>query len=188
LEDAVRGRSLDTVFCHAGLIVALAALVVASPAGAAESLKAWKGGATPALVLKTPAGETVDLAKLGGKVVLVNFWATWCAPCVEEMPALARLRDRLADRGLEVIAVNEGEMPERVTGFANRTGLDLSIVLDRDKQAAKAWKVRALPTTYIVDRRGRIRLFAEGELDTGAALEAAITPLLPGERPSSAAR
>lgn len=140
------------------------------------------------LVLKTPAGDTVDLAKLRGKVVLVNFWATWCAPCVEEMPALARLRVRLAPRGFEVIAVNQGEMPERVNAFTGRTGLDLPILMDRDKQAAKAWKVRALPTTFIVDAAGRIRLFAEGELDTGEALEAAILPLLPRERPSSAAR
>lgn len=166
----------------------LAACAVALNAAAGEPLKAWNGGATPPLALRTPAGETVDLASLRGRVVLVNFWATWCAPCVEEMPALARLRERLGPRGLEVIAVNQGEMPERVKAFMQRSGLDLPVVLDRDKDVAKAWKVRALPTTFVIDARGRIRLHAEGELDTGEALESAIAPLLPRERASTASR
>ncbi len=118
----------------------------------------------------------------------MNFWATWCAPCVEEMPALARLRARLAPRGFEVLAVNQGEMPQRVSAFVSRSGLDLPILLDRDKEAGKAWRVRALPTTFIVDAAGRIRFHGEGEIDTGEALEALILPLLPRERPTSAAR
>lgn len=176
------------MFMHGKAIVAAALLAAAVPAAAAEALLPWKGGATPALVLRNPAGEAVDLASLRGKVVLVNFWATWCAPCVEEMPALARLRARLAPRGFEVLAVNQGEMPARVTAFAERTGLDLPLLLDREKAVAKAWKVRALPTTFVVDGKGRIRLYAEGELDTGPALEAAIAPLLPRERPTKASR
>jgi peroxiredoxin len=172
---------------YARSIVAPVALALGLAAGAAEPLRPAPGTLAPPLVLKSPAGDVVDLAKLRGKVVLVNFWATWCAPCVEEMPALARLRDRLATRGLDVLAVNQGEMPARVKAFVERTGLDLPIVMDRDKEVARAWKVRALPTTYVVDASGRIRLFAEGELDTGDALEAAILPLLPRERPSTAA-
>lgn len=173
---------------HARSIVALATLTFAWSAGAAELLRPWTGGATPPLVLKTPAGAVVDLAKLRGKAVLVNFWATWCAPCVEEMPALELLRDRLASRGFEVVAVNQGEMPDRVSAFMGRMGLDLPILMDRDSEAGRAWKVRALPTTFVVDAGGRIRLYAEGELDTGQALEAAILPLLPRERAMSAAR
>jgi len=173
---------------HAKAIAAAVLLAAAAPSFAAELLLPWKGGVTPALVLRNPAGEAVDLAQLRGKVVLVNFWATWCAPCVEEMPALARLRARLAPRGFEVLAVNQGEMPARVTAFAERTGLDLAILLDREKSVAKDWKVRALPTTFVVDGKGRIRLYAEGELDTGPALEAAIAPLLPRERPTNASR
>jgi thiol-disulfide isomerase/thioredoxin len=178
----------EPVFLHARLLVSLAALAFAWSAAASDSLRPWTGGTTPPLALKTLTGDTVDLAKLRGKVVLVNFWATWCAPCVEEMPALARLRDRLGPRGFEVIAVNQGEMPQRVHAFVSRTGLDLPVLMDRDKAVGKAWRVRALPTTYIVDAAGRIRLHGEGEIDTGAALEALILPLLPRERPSSAAR
>ena len=173
---------------QARAIAFLAAIVLAWPAGATESLRPWKGGATPPLALKTLAGESVDLGRLRGKVVLVNFWATWCAPCVEEMPALAKLRDRLAPRGFEVIAVNQGEMPQRVIAFVNRSGLDLPILMDRDKEVARAWRVRALPTTFVVDAAGRIRFHAEGEIDTGSALEELVLPLLPRERPSSAAR
>jgi peroxiredoxin len=176
------------MFVLAKVIAAAALLIAAAPAVAAEMLMPWKGGATPALVLRNPAGESLDLAQLRGKVVLVNFWATWCAPCVEEMPALARLRARLAPRGFEVLAVNQGEMPARVAAFVERTGLDLTILLDREKSVAKEWKVRALPTTFVVDAKGRIRLYAEGELDTGPALEAALAPLLPRERPTNASR
>jgi thiol-disulfide isomerase/thioredoxin len=173
---------------QARAIAFLAALLFAWPAGSAEPFKPWKGGATPPLALKSLGGEPVDLAGLRGKVVLVNFWATWCAPCVEEMPALARLRDRLAPRGFEVVAVNQGEMPQRVNAFVVRTGLDLPILMDRDKEAARAWRVRALPTTFVVDASGRIRFHAEGEIDAGSALEELVRPLLPRERPSSAAR
>ncbi len=176
------------MFRLARTIAAAALLALALPAPAGETLVPWKGGAAPALVLKTPTGDVVDLAALRGKVVLVNFWATWCAPCVEEMPALARLRARLATRGFEVLAVNQGEMPARVTAWAERSGLDLPLPMDREKSVARAWKVRALPTTFVVDTAGRIRLFAEGELDTGPALEAAIVPLLPRERQASASR
>jgi thiol-disulfide isomerase/thioredoxin len=165
-----------------------ALLAAATAAGASGTLLPWQGGDTPALVLRTPSGETVDLAALRGKVVLVNFWATWCAPCVEEMPALARLRARLAPRGFEVLAVNQGEMPASVTAFVERTGLDLPVLLDREKAVARDWKVRALPTTFVVDGKGRIRLYAEGELDTGPALEAALAPLLPRERSTTASR
>jgi peroxiredoxin len=179
---------IDSMGRLARRFAALAACSVGVAAAAAQPLQPWGGGATPPLALRTPSGETVDLASLRGRVVLLNFWATWCAPCVEEMPALARLRDRLAPRGLEVIAVNQGEMPERVGAFMQRAGLDLTVVLDRDKEAAKAWKVRALPTTFVIDARGRIRLHAEGELDTGASLESAIVPLLPRDRPSTASR
>ena len=139
------------MFALAKSIAAAALLAAAFPAAAAETLVPWKGGATPALVLGNPAGQPVDLAQLRGKVVLVNFWATWCAPCVEEMPALARLRARLGPRGFEVLAVNQGEMPARVTAFAERAGLDLPVVLDREKSVSKDWKVRALPTTFVVD-------------------------------------
>ena len=168
--------------------LAVAVSLAAAGAGAAETLVPWTRGDTPPLVLRKPSGETVDLASLRGKVVLVNFWATWCAPCVEEMPALSRLRERLAPRGFEVLAVNQGEMPARVTAFTQRSGLDVRVVLDREKSVAKAWKVRALPTTFVVDAKGRIRLHAEGELDTGPALEAAIAPLLPRERQATASR
>jgi peroxiredoxin len=164
------------------------ATAIAFSAVSGETLRPWEGGPTPPLALKTPSGRMLDLATLRGKVVLVNFWATWCAPCVEEMPALARLRDRFAPRGFEVIAVNQGEMPERVQEFMGRAGLDLPVLMDRNKEASRAWKVRALPTTFVVDPQGRIRLFAEGEVDTGGPLEEAIAALLPRARPTSAAK
>ncbi len=151
-------------------------------------LNACSQPVAPDVRYTTLDGQSARLGALKGKVVLVNFWATWCAPCVEEMPALARLREKLAPRGFEVLAVNQGEMPARVTAFTERSNLDIPVALDREKSVAKAWKVRALPTTFVVDAKGRIRLYAEGELDTGPALEAAIAPMLPRDRQTTASR
>src|SRR6202795_2738963 len=81
-------------------------LLAAPVAYAADVLEPWTGGPTPALRLKNLAGNDVGLDDYRGRTVIVNFWATWCAPCVAEMPSLQRLRDRMAPDGLEVIAVN----------------------------------------------------------------------------------
>jgi len=84
-------------------------MAVLSCSAGAEALKPWKGGRTPALELADPDGHAHRLADYRGKVVLVNFWATWCAPCRAEMPSIERLRQAMQGRPFEVLAVNVGE-------------------------------------------------------------------------------
>jgi peroxiredoxin len=147
---------------RAGL--AALALVCAGAVAGAE-LQAWTSGPPPPFALEDLAGRTHRLADYRGKVVLVNFWATWCEPCRDEMPSLARLQAALADRPFTVLAVNLDEPVSRIRKFIARTPLNFPVLLDRDAVVAKAWRARILPATYLVGRDGRIRQVHFGELD-----------------------
>lgn len=109
-------------------------------------------------------GETLRLSDFAGQVVLVNFWATWCPPCREEMPSIHRAWERLHGEGFEVLAVNLGEEADVVSAFATTLQLDKAfpLLLDPDGAAVRALQVRGLPTTYILDRQGRTRYKAVG--------------------------
>ena len=128
-------------------------------------VKPWNGGVTPALKLRDLQDQPVDLAAMRGRVVLVNFWATWCEPCREEMPALERLREKLKGRGFEVITVNFGESSGTVTRFLSSLKVSVPVLLDPHKEAADAWKVRGLPMTFLVDSGGNARYWSFGEQD-----------------------
>lgn len=119
----------------------------------------------PPIDLFTSSGQPLSLHHLRGKVVLVNFWATWCEPCVTEMPALQSLRDSLAGDGFEVLAVNYQEGPARIDPFVRKLNLTLPIVRDTDGSVAKAWSARLFPASYLVDRDGRIRYAVSGPVD-----------------------
>ena len=139
-------------------------LALALPA-AAEELKPWAGGATPPLELADLRGKKHSLADYRGKVVLVNFWATWCEPCREEMPSMERLRVSLAERPFAVLAVNLAEPESRIRKFLDAMPVGFPILLDRDTKTTRAWQAKVLPATYIVGPDGAIRYRHVGELD-----------------------
>ncbi len=120
--------------------------------------------AAPAMALKDIDGQTVDLAKLRGKVVVVNFWATWCPPCRREFPSMERLRQKLADKPLLILAVNEGENAEAIEQFTYALDVQpqFPVLLDPEGDAMALWPVRGLPTTFILDKRGRLAYRAIG--------------------------
>jgi thiol-disulfide isomerase/thioredoxin len=130
-----------------------------------KELTAWKGGATPPLALEDLAGKKHDLADYRGKVVLVNFWATWCEPCRAEMPSMNRLRTSLKGQPFEVLAVNLAEPLSRVEKYLDTLPLGFPILRDRDSAASKTWKAKMLPASYLIGRDGRIRYVAYGEVD-----------------------
>ncbi|HXZ48252.1 MAG TPA: TlpA disulfide reductase family protein [Usitatibacter sp.] len=146
-------------------IAAAAASAAVLAVAADPPMRAWAERATPPLVLKDLAGREVDLRSLRGHVVLVNFWATWCGPCIAEMPALQRLHERLGGEPFEVLAVNYGESRPKVEGFVRKKGFTFDVLLDPDQAAADAWKARGLPMTYLVDADGRVRYWSFGERD-----------------------
>jgi thiol-disulfide isomerase/thioredoxin len=137
-------------------------------------------------------GREHRLSDYRGKVVLVNFWATWCAPCRDEMPSIERLRASLADEPFEVLAVNLAEPRSRIEHFLAQTPLGFPILLDRTTETARAWRARMLPATYLVDAAGRIRVVHYGELDwSGPEARARVRELLdsiPRNAPSRAER
>jgi thiol-disulfide isomerase/thioredoxin len=107
----------------------------------------------------------VNLGDFRGRVVLVNFWATWCEPCRDEMPSVARLQRKLEGKPFEVLAVNYGESASKVAAFVQKEGWTVPVLLDPDKESSDAWGARGLPMTFLVDAQGRLRYFAFGERD-----------------------
>ena len=144
----------------------------------------WIGGAgaagfetraaLPAPELKAPdlTGASKTLADYRGKVVLLNFWATWCPPCQREMPSLERLRIRMAGRPLEIVALSSAETPAEVNAYLSKMKLGFPVLLDTDSSNTRRWKVFALPTTFVLDAEGRVRhvLTGPAEWDQGEAL------------------
>ena len=146
--------------------MAAAAFAVAAIGAAAETqLRPWAGKETPALARQDLTGKLVDLKDLKGRVVLINFWATWCVPCREEMPSLERLRAKLSGRPFEVLTVNYGEGVPRIKSFLEKEKITLPVLLDPEKLAAADWRAGGLPMTFLVDAEGRVRYSAFGECD-----------------------
>lgn len=140
-------------------------LAAAGRAAAQQPLKPWAGVVTPPLELADLEGKTHRLADYRGKAVLLNFWATWCAPCREEMPSIERLRAALAGRPFVVLAVNVGESAEKARDFAATMPLGFPLLLDRDTRVSRAWGARILPATYLIGPDGVARFSYFGELD-----------------------
>jgi peroxiredoxin len=107
----------------------------------------------PNVIGTDPDGNTIRLTDFQGKVVFVNFWATWCIPCRLEMPAMERLYREFKERDFVILAVNVQEGPEAVRAFIRELKLTFPVVLDPKGRAAMAYVVRGLPATYLMDRK-----------------------------------
>jgi thiol-disulfide isomerase/thioredoxin len=164
-------------------------LACAATLASAQQLRPWTGGATPPLALQDLQGRTHALEDYRGKVVLINFWATWCGPCREEMPSINQLRAALAGQPFAVLAVNLGETEPRIRRFLEQVPLDFTVLLDRDSAAGKAWRARVLPMSFLVGPDGRVRYAVVGEYDwTQDAARKAILALLPAGGPATRPR
>tara|TARA_B100000029_G_scaffold431483_1_gene443116 strand:- start:2082 stop:2555 length:474 start_codon:yes stop_codon:yes gene_type:complete len=131
----------------------------------------WSEGneSAPPLALVDTKNVEHSLEQYRGKVVVVNFWATWCPPCVEELPSLESAWQRYRQQGLVVLAVSDEET-DVVTSFLERLPIDITfpLLIDRDMKSGNRWKIRGLPTTVIIDRSGDVYWRAEGQLDFSA--------------------
>ncbi len=138
----------------------------------------------PALRFKDLNGKQHDLADLKGKLVVVNFWATWCPPCRREMPSLERLNKRLGGRGLVVLAVAAGEDADTVREFLPKLkpAPSFPMLVDPDFSVMQSWNMRGLPTTFVIDPAGRVIYSAVGEREFAhETLIKRLLPHLPGK-------
>ena len=124
------------------------------------------GSPAPEIALKDLRGQEVRLSDLHGKIVLLNFWATWCKPCKEEMPAMQASYDKLRDQGFVVLAVNELEDAGRVAEHIRTHGHTFLVVMDHDNRVANRYGVVGLPASFLIDRQGIVREHVFGSLLT----------------------
>ncbi|GHU10841.1 hypothetical protein FACS1894151_10420 [Spirochaetia bacterium] len=110
-------------------------------------------------------GKMQRLSALRGKVVILNIWATWCPPCRSEMPSMQALYSRYKNQGLEILAIDSGESKEDVAAFINRSGFSFPIGLDESYDITAPYATGSIPTTYIIDRQGKIVSRIIGSLD-----------------------
>jgi thiol-disulfide isomerase/thioredoxin len=164
---------LPRLFAIGGLVVVGVAVAAGAwfalvrPADTTQAGIARPGAPAPQIALPVVGGGTSALTGDRGKVVLVNFWATWCEPCKSEMPGLQRLVDELRDRPFRLYSVDLQEDTDQIAAFERDYGLNLYALMDQDGDVLRAYGVRALPSTFLIDQQGIVRLQRLGPLATG---------------------
>jgi peroxiredoxin len=165
-----------------GGVLAVAALYAVLSGGGAPP-PVGRGTPAPAFSLPTVDGTgELSLADLRGRVVLVNFWATWCKPCEDEMPAMERLYQRLAASGFELVAISVDEDPEAVRRFRDRFGLSFPILMDPERKVAAAYQTFRFPESVLLRPDGVVveRFVGQKEWDAAAYVERIRRLLAPG--------
>ncbi len=180
LSDLRRWWTFSLSVLALGVIWAWAARVPESAASGAPLPSPRAGFLAPDFTLENLDGSSASLADYRGRVVIINFWASWCGPCRAEMPALQALWEAQRERGLTVLAVNSTvqDSTPAATAFLQGLNLSLPVLLDRDGVATNRYLVRALPTTFVVDRRGVIHSVLIGGPLSAAVMQTQIEPLL----------
>lgn len=190
-------------FWHPGmrrmLVTGLLVTAICGPASADEQavaallkslhLVGYRAGTTPPnFGGATPDARQLSLTELRGKVVVVNFWASWCSECRPEMPALQRLHREFASRGLAIIGINAREGPEIIRRYARELGLTFPLILDPDGKINALYGVVGLPATFVVGRDGRAVAFGIGSREWASAPARALIEALlaePALRPAT---
>ncbi|HEY1393781.1 MAG TPA: TlpA disulfide reductase family protein [Methylibium sp.] len=122
-------------------------------------------GVAPDFTLRTLGGQNLRLQEQRGQVVLVNFWATWCGPCRQEMPHLNSLYEKYRTSGFVLLGVNVDDDARNAVGVASKLGLKFPVLFDTDKKVSKLYELVTMPSTVLIDRDGRVRYVHRGYLD-----------------------
>ncbi|HEV2146789.1 MAG TPA: TlpA disulfide reductase family protein [Longimicrobiaceae bacterium] len=166
-----------------GVLLLLAGLIAAGWTVRDRFLPVEVGTGAPAFTARDMEGRPVSLRDLRGEVVLLNIWATWCAPCREEMPSMQRLHERLGDKGLRIVAVSidgataaeraAGDPRKLVADFAREMGLDFTLWMDPSGEIQRAYRTTGVPESFLIDRDGTIvkKVLGATEWDSEANVE-----------------
>jgi peroxiredoxin len=148
-------------------LICLAVLLLITVAGCTkEQPLPREGGQAPDFVLKDLSGREVRLGDLRGKVVLVNFWATWCPPCRGEIPSMMKLNSAMAGKQFQMLAISIDEGgKDAVEGFFRESGAKLPALLDSDQKISKLYGATGVPETFVVDKKGVILKKVVGAMD-----------------------
>jgi peroxiredoxin len=119
----------------------------------------------PDFTLRTMGGPNLRLQEQRGQVVLVNFWATWCGPCRQELPHLNRLHDKYRASGFQLLGINIDDDARVASELATRLGIKFPVLLDTDKKVSRLYDMSAMPATVVIDRDGRVRYIHRGYRD-----------------------
>lgn len=184
-KDSRKTNFLPFILVGAGLlvIIGVAAFLQAKQEGSQETINALifqpieVDQPAPELTLFDLDGKEVSLTDFIGEVVLVNNWATWCPPCRQEMPEFQAYYKKYRDQGFQVVAVEAGEPEGEVRSFVEQQGLEFVILLDPENLSLVTFQHSSLPNTFVIDRRGHLRLAWLGAINT-PTLEHYVTPLL----------
>jgi peroxiredoxin len=140
----------------------LAALCLSSAALWAAATPLGPTSLAPDFTLRTLEGQNLRLGEQRGRVVLVNFWATWCGPCRQEMPHLNKLYEKYKSSGFVLLGVNVDDDARQAAGVAGKLGVTFPVLPDADKRVSKQYDLSAMPSTVLIDRDGRVRYLHRG--------------------------
>jgi cytochrome c biogenesis protein CcmG/thiol:disulfide interchange protein DsbE len=168
-------------------LLALAAIAVGELYVRLRESPTPRGTPAPEFSLLDTDGHRVALSSFRGKVVAVNFWATWCGPCRDEIPDLVRLYSENEGKCFELLGIaSESGTRDEVAAAAQRLGINYPVLLDSEGRAGDAFHILGYPRTFLIDAQGRIRTAFEGAVE-GSAIERALVPLL-AEAPAQCGR
>jgi len=145
-------------FIHAAACSLLLGTTSLLPAGSQAAASA----AAPTFALPAKSGDTVDLAKLKGQVVMLNFWASWCGPCRTEMPLMDQMYKKYSAAGFTLLGVNVDTDSTDAQKFLSQVPVSFPIAYDRDNKVSKLYEVSAMPSTVFIDRKGNVRALHRG--------------------------
>jgi peroxiredoxin len=131
------------------------ALAMTSLVGASTSM-------APSFTLPSRSGDTVSLAQLKGKVVMLNFWASWCGPCRQEMPLLEQMHKRYSALGFTLVGVNVDANSKDAEEWLSKTPVSFPVLFDRESKVSAMYDVKAMPSTVFIDRKGNVRYLHKG--------------------------
>ncbi len=129
------------------------------------SMPAWTASVSnpaPNFTLKSLQGKNLKLSEMAGNVVLINFWASWCGPCLQEMPLLNKIHNKYEPLGFTVLGINVEQSSDNARAFLSDRGVDFPVLLDSENRVSQLYDVVAMPTTVVVDRDGNMRFLHKG--------------------------